>query len=192
MESTRRRLVLAHESARLETAPPLTGSPRDALTVRRAVAADAAAVCDVGVTAWHATYADLVGAEAIERFVGQSYTVERIASRIERDVMFVAGHPGGDPSGVDAFIEVVEEEDRPHIVAFYARPASRGRGLGTALLAEVVAVFPGRDISADVLEGNHLGEPFYVARGFEPGDLLVEDIAGESIRERRWWRRAKR
>ena len=40
--------------------------------------------------------------------------------------------------------------------------------------------------------GNELGEPFYVARGFEPGDLLDEEIGGETIRERRWWLRATR
>ena len=167
-------------------------STRIAITVRPAVAADAAAVRDVGLSAWRVTYTDLVGADAVERFIGVAYTHERIGSRIERDVMFVASYPGGDPSGVDAFIEVVEEEDRPHIVAFYARPDSRGRGLGTALLAEVVAAFPGRDISADVLEGNDLGEPFYVARGFEPGEIIIEDLAGEPIRERRWWLRAGR
>ena len=167
----------------------MTQTTRAAVTVRPAVATDAAAVRDVGLSAWRATYTDLVGADAVERFIAVAYTQERIASRIERDLMYVAAYPGGDPSGVDAFIEVVEEEDRPHIVAFYARPASRGRGLGTALLAKVVAAFPGRDLSADVLEGNDLGEPFYVARGFEPGEQIIEDIAGEPIRERRWWLR---
>ena len=29
-----------------------------------------------------------------------------------------------------------------------------------------------------------------MARGFEPGDLLEEEIGGETIRERRWWLRA--
>ena len=33
---------------------------------------------------------------------------------------------------------------------------------------------------------------FYVARGFEPGEQIIEDIAGEPIRERRWWLRADR
>ena len=51
---------------------------------------------------------------------------------------------------------------------------------------------PGMDISADVLIGNTLGEPFYVARGFEPGDLLDEDFGGDIMRERRWWLRAAR
>ena len=170
----------------------MTQTTRAAVTVRPATPADAGAVRGVGLSAWRATYTALVGAEAVERFIGLAYTPERIASRIERDLMFVAAYPGGDPSGVDAFIEVIEEVDRPHIVAFYARPESRGRGLGTALLAEIVAAFPGRDISADVLEGNDLGEPFYVARGFEPGEQIIEDIAGEPIRERRWWLRADR
>lgn len=169
-----------------------TSRPATGVRVRPATRADADAVVDVGRSAWRATYTGLLGAEAVERFIDLAYTPGRIASRIERDVMFVAGADGGDPSGVDAFIEVVEEPDRPHIVAFYARPSVRGRGLGTALLAAVVAAFPGRDLSADVLEGNGLGEPFYRARGFEPGETIVEDLAGEPIRERRWWLRAGR
>ncbi|HYO43662.1 MAG TPA: GNAT family N-acetyltransferase [Candidatus Limnocylindrales bacterium] len=170
----------------------MTQTTRAAITVRPALAADAAAVRDVGLSAWRATYTALVGPDTVERFIGVSYTLERVASRIERDVMFVAACAGGDESGVDAFIEVIEEVDRPHIVAFYTRPGTRGRGLGTALLTEVVAAFPGRDISADVLEGNDLGEPFYVARGFELGEVIIEDLAGEPIRERRWWLRAGR
>jgi GNAT superfamily N-acetyltransferase len=165
---------------------------RATISVRPAVGADAAAVRDVGISAWRATYTDLVGADLVERFVDAAYTLGRIASRIERDVLFVAAYPGGDPSGVDAFIEAVQEPERVHIVAFYARPQARGRGLGTVLLARVLATFPALDISADVLEGNVLGEPFYIARGFEPGELIVEDIAGEEIHERRWWLRAAR
>ena len=84
----------------------------------------------------------------------------------------------------------MHEGDHAHIVAFYTRPGARGQGIGSALLARVVTAFPGLDLSADVLVGNDLGEPFYVARGFEPGDLLEEEIGGETIRERRWWLRA--
>ena len=131
-----------------------------------------------------------MGDDTVERFIAGAYTVARIESRIERDVMFVAGYEGGDPSGVDGFVEALIDGDHPHIVAFYTRPAARGRGLGTALLEAVVATYPGQDISADVLDGNDLGEPFYRARGFEPGEAIEEDIAGERIRERRWWLRA--
>ncbi len=113
-----------------------------------------------------------------------------MARRVDRHDVFVAATAGADASGVDAFVESLLEDEHAHIVAFYARPGARGLGLGTALLERVVAHYRGRDISADVLVGNDLGEPFYVARGFEPGDLLDEELGGVTIRERRWWLRA--
>jgi GNAT superfamily N-acetyltransferase len=163
----------------------------DRITVRPATPADAAAIRDVGMQAWRATYGDLLGEDAVERFIALAYSPERIELRLARDVVFVAAVDGGHASGVDAFVESLEEDGHAHIVAFYARPGSRGLGLGTALLEQVIAHYPGVDISADVLIGNELGEPFYVARGFEPGDLLDEDVAGLTIRERRWWLRAR-
>ena len=114
---------------------------------------------------------------------------QAVALRIERHETFVAGADGGDPSGVDAFVEALAEDDHAHIVAFYARPGLRRQGIGTVLLERVIEAFPGVDISADVLIGNELGEPFYAARGFEPGDILEEELGGEVIRERRWWLR---
>ena len=69
-------------------------------------------------------------------------------------------------------------------------PDARGRGLGSALLGRVRELHPVADLAADVLVGNELGEPFYAARGFEPGDLLLDEVAGQPIRERRWWLRA--
>ena len=158
--------------------------------VRRAMPGDAAAIREVAQAAWRATYSDLIGVDAVERFIAQAYTPERVARRIDRHDTFVAAGPDGDGSGVDAFVESFVEDDHAHIAAFYARPGARGAGLGTALLERVVAAYPGLDISADVLVGNELGEPFYVARGFEPGELLDEEIGGETIRERRWWLRA--
>lgn len=167
-------------------------SARPIVRVRPATRADAAAVADVGIAAWRATYAGIVGDDAVERFIAGAYAVGRIESRIERDVMFVAAYEGGHPSGVDGFVEALIDVDHPHIVAFYTRPGARGLGLGTALLEAVVATYPGQDLSADVLDGNDLGEPFYRARGFEPGEAIEEDIAGELVRERRWWLRSSR
>jgi GNAT superfamily N-acetyltransferase len=166
--------------------------PRGPITVRRATAGDARDVRDVALAGWRATYAELLGVDAVERFLATAYSPERVSLRIERDDLFVAGAPGGDTSGIDAFIESILEDGHAHIVAFYARPEARGRGVGTELLRHVVALYPGLDISADVLIGNGLGEPFYVARGFEPGDLLDEEVGGHLARERRWWLRAGR
>ena len=169
----------------------MTAAPeRGTVTVRRATLDDAAAIREVAHDAWRATYHDLIGEEPVERFLAQAYTPERVALRIERHETYVAAMDGGDRSGVDAFVEAMRQGDHAHIVAFYTRPGTRGRGIGSALLNRVVAAFPGLDLSADVLVGNDLGEPFYVARGFEPGDLLEEELGGETIRERRWWLRA--
>jgi GNAT superfamily N-acetyltransferase len=169
----------------------MTAAPeRGIITVRRAVAHDADAIRAVAHDAWRATYQDLIGEEPVERFLAQAYTPERVSLRIERHETFVASLVDGDRSGVDAFVEAMREGDHAHIVAFYTRPGARGQGMGSVLLDRVVTAFPGMDISADVLVGNDLGEPFYVARGFHPGDLLEEEIGGETIRERRWWLRA--
>jgi GNAT superfamily N-acetyltransferase len=166
--------------------------PRGPVTVRPATPDDAPAIRDVGMSAWRATYAGILGPEAVERFLAVAYSPERVVLRVERDALFVGSIEGGDPSGVDAFIESLVEDGHAHIVAFYTRPDTRGRGLGSALLERVIELYPGMDISADVLIGNTLGEPFYVARGFEPGDLLDEEFGEDIIRERRWWLRRSR
>jgi GNAT superfamily N-acetyltransferase len=155
--------------------------------VRDATLDDVGAIREVAVAAWWATYAGLISDEAIDRFIATAYSADRIALRIERHVVFVAGEVDGP---VRAFAENVEQDDHVQIVAIYAHPAARGRGLGSALLARVRERHPDDDIAADVLVGNAMGEPFYAARGFEPGELLVDEIAGEEIRERRWWLRA--
>jgi GNAT superfamily N-acetyltransferase len=171
---------------------------RRAATVREATPTDADGIRDVAVAAWRVTYAVLIPPDAIERFLAQAYTLERVALRIERHDVLVAtgddaddGAAGPGKSDVLAFAECVPAADHVQLVALYARPDLRGRGLGSALLERVVARLDGQDLAADVLAGNTLGEPFYVARGFEPGDELVEEIAGEPIRERRWWLRAE-
>jgi GNAT superfamily N-acetyltransferase len=164
------------------------------VVVRRARPDDADVIREIAHAAWRQTYVPLIGEAAVEGFLAHAYTPERVALRIERHDTFVAGLSGGDGdrSGVDAFVQAVHEDEHGHIAAFYTRPEARGQGLGTALLTRVTELYSGLDISADVLVGNVLGEPFYVARGFEPAGLLDEDLGGVTIRERRWWLRAAR
>lgn len=153
--------------------------------VRDATPDDVESIRAIAAAGWRATYATLVPADAIERFLAQAYAPERVARRLERHHVVVAG-----VDGVEAFAETVVEDGHVQLVAIYAHPDARGRGLGSALLDRVRVDHPGRDIAADVLIGNALGEPFYEARDFEPGEHLVEEVAGVPIRERRWWLRA--
>ena len=159
------------------------------VTVRDATPDDADSIRDVAAAAWRFTYAGLIGDESIERFIATAYTIERVATRIERHAVLVAGAPDRP---VEAFAETATQDDHVQVVAIYARPDARGRGLGSAMLERVIAEHPDQDIAADVLVGNALAEPFYVARGFQPGELLTDEIAGEEITERRWWLRARR
>ena len=157
------------------------------IEVRDATPSDAGAVRDIAAVAWRATYAGQLDPETIERFIAAAYTPERVALRIERHVVLVAGALDGP---IEAFVELAEHPDHVQLVAFYAHPDARGRGLGSALLARVRELHPGADLAAYVLIGNELGEPFSAARGFEPGEVLDAEVAGAPIRERRWWLRA--
>jgi len=154
--------------------------------VRPAAPDDVEAIRAIATAAWRATYADLIDADAIERFLAMAYAPERITVRLERHDVLVAAFTDDGPA---AFAETVDHDDHVQLVAIYALPVARNQGLGSALLEAVLARNPDRDLAADVLIGNTLAEPFYLARGFEPGDELVEEIAGKPIRERRWWRR---
>lgn len=157
------------------------------IVVRAAVPADAPAIREVAVQAWRATYAGRITDETIERFLALAYAEERVVRRIERHEVLVAGRR---PGAVEAFSECADHDDHVQLVSIYALPAARGSGLGSALIAAVVAQHPDEDIAADVLEGNELAEPFYAARGFVPGETLVDEIVGEPVSERRWWLRA--
>ena len=165
--------------------------PADASAwVRPALPADVPAIREVAVAAWRATYAGRVTPEAIERFLAAAYSEERIGVRIERHEVLVAGN-GAGAAYVQAFAEAAAHGDHVQLVAIYTLPGARGRGLGTALVEAVGDAHPDEDLAADVLLDNDLAEPFYAARGFVPGQELTDEIAGELVRERRWWRRAR-
>jgi GNAT superfamily N-acetyltransferase len=168
--------------------------------VRQATAADVEAVRTVAIAAWRATYRELIPRRAIERFLERAYAPERVALRIERHDVLVAGRSpasvrDGAPVGahvdpaIEAFAECAPEDGHLQLIAIYTLPRARSRGLGSALLDGVLERHPGLDVAADVLTGNVRGEPFYAARGFSPGESLEEELAGTLVTERRWWLR---
>jgi ribosomal protein S18 acetylase RimI-like enzyme len=171
----------------------VTGAPvpwpwGQAVAVRRATTDDVAAIRTIATDAWRDTYRGLLRDETIEWFVGRAYTDERVTLRVERHETWVATLHGV----VAAFAETAIAPDRVTLVAIYADPARRRRGLGTALLEGIVAVHPDLPIAADVLMGNRLGEAWYEARGFAPREVVEEELGGELVVERRWWRPADR
>jgi ribosomal protein S18 acetylase RimI-like enzyme len=156
------------------------------VAVRRATAADVPAIRAIAVDAWRDTYRGLLRDETIEWFVARAYTEERVTLRVERHETWVATLDGS----VGAFAETALEPDRVDLVAIYADPGRRRRGLGSALLDAIVRTHPDLPIVADVLAGNRLGEAWYEARGFAPREDIEEELGGELVVERRWWRTA--
>ena len=168
--------------------------------VRDAIAADAPAIRSVALTAWRHTYRNRLPPDAIERFLARGYSAERVALRIRRHRVLVAGRARGGDGGrggngggpdvpVEAFAEFAVHHDHVQLVALYVQAGLRGQGLGSALLDAVETALPGRDVAADVMVGNDLAEPFYAARGFVPGEDHIDEIAGAPVRLRRWWLR---
>lgn len=154
--------------------------------VRRATRDDGPAIMVVASAAWRDTYDGLLKPHTIQSFIERAYSPERIESRVTEDHFFVAE----GSAGIAAFADALERDDRVELLAIYALPDVRGRGAGTALLAKLLELFPGRDISADVVEGNHKGEDFYERRGFAPRERIEATLFGEPVVERRWWRPA--
>ena len=160
--------------------------------VRDAVAADATAIRSVALAAWRLTYQNRLPPEAIERFLARAYSAQRVALRIRRHRVLVAGRASGEDAEwpVEAFAELAVHHDHVQLVALYVIAGLRGNGLGSALLDGVISAFPGKDLAADVLEDNDLAEPFYRARGFTPGETHTDEVDGAPARLRRWWLRA--
>jgi GNAT superfamily N-acetyltransferase len=166
------------------TIPP-PGAPSQ-IRVRRATPSHAPAIRAIAHAAWRATYKSLLRPATIDWFLERAYSEDRVGLRIERHETWVAELDGV----VAAFAESEILPDRVTLVAIYADPDRRGRGLGTALLDAITGAHPGLPVAADVLVGNADGETFYAARGFQPEEDVDEELGGEHVRERRWWLRA--
>jgi GNAT superfamily N-acetyltransferase len=153
-------------------------------TVRRAASDDGPAVVAVAAAAWRDTYEGLLKSQTIEAFIERAYSLERVEQRIAEDHFYLAVGAGR----IVAFTDALERDDRLELAAIYALPDMRGQGAGTALLNELLEMFPDRDMSADVVTGNRKGEIFYERRGFAPRESMDAILFGEPVSERRWWR----
>jgi GNAT superfamily N-acetyltransferase len=168
---------------RLHRVPAPDAPPQ--ISVRRATPSHAPAIRAIADAAWRATYRDLLRPETIDWFLDRAYSEDRVGLRIERHETWVAELD----DVVAAFAESAIDPDRIRLVAIYADPEQRGRGLGSALLGAITGAHPEVPIAADVLAGNAAGETFYAARGFRPEEDVEEELGGEHVRERRWWLR---
>lgn len=161
------------------------------MDVRPARDGDVPAVQRVASAAWHAAHADIAGADVVEEFLAEYYTVARLREDVadESRLFLVADDPGdgGDDgtdtgesgaerTGVVGFALALPAEGEPGVYALgriYVHPDRWGEGVGSRLLERVETEVRERGASRlrlGVMAENTRAVEFYESRGFERVD----------------------
>lgn len=132
------------------------------VTVRRAVAADVDAVRAVGHAAWPPTYGPLYGDAYVAEGLARWWSEEAVLRSIEKNRTYVAERDGAAVGTAT----VGELDGVPVLWKIYVRPDDQGGGVGSALLAAVLADLPPGRLILERVEGNERAAGFYESRGF--------------------------
>jgi GNAT superfamily N-acetyltransferase len=142
------------------------------LTVRRATGDDVEAIRQVGHGTWPSTYG-FAGTEYAERGLARWYSVEAVRESVRATDTWVAEIDGE----VVGFGNVDLRREPPTIWKLYVLPSQHGRGVGSALLEQLVASVPveRQVVALEYVEGNERAGDFYTRHGFiettrEPGE----------------------
>ena len=159
------------------------------MLVRPARREDAAAIADVHVQTWQATYEHVFGAERVAG-IGDGRRAqweERLAAPPPGRQVFVAE----DGERVTGFVSIGDSRDEPgkgELFAIYVLPEAWGSGAGPALMASALEALS-RYSSATlwVLEDNPRARRFYEREGWIPdGGRRDEEILGVTVAEVRY------
>ena len=148
--------------------------------VRLARAGEERVICDVCSESFTVSSRGLLSPAAIERQVSHYYNPARVREEIST---------AGDRPSWQGYVVAVSEPGEVlgaagggvtgpavgNVYVLYLNPSLRGRGIGTALLDFVTGQQKGEGATeqwVSVTEGNDLGIPFYLARGFVPRDRV--------------------
>jgi GNAT superfamily N-acetyltransferase len=142
--------------------------------VRLARLGEEGAICDVCRAGFAVSSHGLLSPAAVDRQVELYYNPARVREEITT---------AGDTARWQGYVVAVSESDEVlgaagggvtdhaigNVYVLYLNPSLRGRGIGTALLNFVTEQQKSEGATeqwVSVTEGNDLGIPFYVARGF--------------------------
>jgi ribosomal protein S18 acetylase RimI-like enzyme len=144
-------------------------------TIRRGDPDDAPALRALGEVVVPPTYG-AHGAAYVDLMLREWWAVDRLAASLARIPHWVAEDAEGRLVGV---ANLGEHEGEPTMWKLYVHPDHQGTGLGSRLLAEVVAAAAGRPLLLEVVEGNDRAEAFYRRHGFEELRREPERVAPE-------------
>jgi ribosomal protein S18 acetylase RimI-like enzyme len=135
--------------------------------VRTASDRDLAAVRELLVETWHATYDHIYGVERVTAITNDWHSMASLGRRLTRpNSEFLVADDGKKIAGM-AFAAADPEGKVVMLYQLYVRPAFQGRGIGGMLLDEILDCFPDAEaIRLEVEEANERAIAFYKAYGF--------------------------
>lgn len=131
---------------------------------------------------WWEAYAGLVTSDTINRGLDANYSPSVLAERLLKHHCFMAVQS----DEAVGFAEGAPAEDRVVLETLYCREGTGAEG-GQLLIDRVHSLAPELPICSDVVLGHLAAETFFESVGFAPGEVIEEELEGETIVRRRWW-----
>lgn len=128
------------------------------MNIRAASADDVPALVELGAAVVPATY----DAALAEHTLVNWWSAAALSDSVDRLPHWVAE----DDDRVVGVANLGEHDGRPVMWKLYVHPEAQGRGVGSALLDEVLSQVDG-DLWLEVSASNHSAAAFYRAHGFE-------------------------
>ena len=101
------------------------------ITIRPALAADAALIQQLAHATWYPTYASVLSQEQIDFMLAQSYTVEALQQALQDGVCF---YLIVEEAAALGFMALSKHPTRLRVDKLYVLPGTQGKGLGRKLI----------------------------------------------------------
>ncbi len=135
--------------------------------VRTAGERDVAAVRDLLVETWHATYDAIYGSDRVTDITDDWHSVASLKARLAKPCSEFLLADDGKSIGGMAFATADANGKSVMLHQLYVRPSFQGRGIGGMLLDEIIESFHDAErIRLEVEEANAPAISFYLAQGF--------------------------
>ncbi|CDQ40849.1 MULTISPECIES: GNAT family N-acetyltransferase [Virgibacillus] len=133
----------------------------------------------VAETSWHTTYKGLIPQAVQDHFLTEAYSAKMLQRRMKFSYILVV-EVDNQVIGFVNYSPVTE--GKVELGAIYLLPDYQGKGIGTALLARGIEMFPeAKVIYINVERDNEIAKPFYYAKGFKEVEVFNEDFDGHQL-----------
>ncbi|WP_414055491.1 GNAT family N-acetyltransferase [Macrococcus equi] len=147
------------------------------VNIRKATNEDVPKIKKIASMAWYDTYAKLMEAGTIAKFLEAAYNDERLERRIG-DSLFLVAENEDEVIGFANFINGTEL----FLSAIYVNPAFQRKHVGADLLKAGLEYFDEyKELFVEVASNNQLARAFYDKTGFELVREYEEELFGEKV-----------